>query len=77
MFKKECSALYVAWADDALAARKYDRAIELYSEATGLDPENDSILTSRCKAKLGKRLWEEALDDAEEVPYHRSIHTPD
>ncbi|OJA08828.1 hypothetical protein AZE42_08902, partial [Rhizopogon vesiculosus] len=74
-FSKECNALYVASGvtdlavsgDTALAAREYDRAIELYSAAINLDSATDTIFANRCKAKLAKMLWEEALVDAQKV----------
>jgi len=47
--------------------RAYDMAIKLYSAAIDLDPAIDSIFAHRCRAKLGKMLWEEALGDGEKV----------
>ena len=75
-WRKGCHALYIASGDAALAASQFDVAIKLYSTALDLDPETDSVFTNRCKAKLGKKLWEEALVDAQKVPYHREIHIP-
>ncbi|KAG0707124.1 hypothetical protein DFH29DRAFT_1076603 [Suillus ampliporus] len=66
-FRHECSSLYTADGDTALAASDYDRAIVLYSAAINLDAASDTIFASRSKAKLGKMLWEEALVDAEKV----------
>jgi len=45
----------------------YDESIKLYSIAIELDSVNDSIFASRCAAKLGKMLWNDALLDAQEV----------
>jgi len=73
-FKKKCSAVYVADADAALAETKYDRAIELYFAAIDLDAGTDTLFAKRCRAKLGKMLWEEALIDARKVPYHQPVH---
>jgi len=73
-FKTECSAVYVANADAALAESEYDRAIELYSAAIELDAGIDTLFVKRCKAKLANMLWKEALIDARKVPYHRPIH---
>ncbi|OJA19077.1 hypothetical protein AZE42_03751 [Rhizopogon vesiculosus] len=53
--------------DAALSASEYDRAIELYSAAIDLDSATDTIFANRCKAKLAKMLWEEALIDAQKV----------
>jgi len=55
--------------DVAFSAGAYDTAIELYSVAIDLDPTNDAIFANRCKAKLGKMLWNDALVDAEKVPH--------
>ena len=73
-FKKECKTDCVKTADAALAASEYDRAIELYSAAINLDAATDTLWGNRCKAKLGKMSWEEALIDAQMVPYHRPVH---
>ena len=66
-FKQRCSALYTDRGHAALAARDYDKAIPLYSAAIDLDSANDIIFANRSTAKLEKKLWEEALLDAEEV----------
>jgi len=42
-FKKKCCADYVANADVAFAASKYDRSIELYSAAIDLGAGNDTL----------------------------------
>ena len=80
-FKKECIALYVASGvadlaasgDAALVATEYDRAIELYSAAIDLDYGTDTIFSNRCKAKLEKKLWDEALIDAQKVRWYLSF----
>ncbi|OAX32038.1 WD40 repeat-like protein, partial [Rhizopogon vinicolor AM-OR11-026] len=74
-FKQKFSALYdtsgvadlAMSGDAALAASAYDRAIELYSAAIDLDYATDTIFSNRCKAKLEKKLWDEALIDAQKV----------
>ncbi|KAG2344133.1 hypothetical protein BDR05DRAFT_221463 [Suillus weaverae] len=68
-FKQECSALFLTNGDAALAASNYNRAIYLYSVAIDLDYTFDAVFAfaNRCKAKLGTRLWEEALLDAQKV----------
>jgi len=58
VFKKECNALYVANGDAALAESAYDMVIELYPAVIDLNPATDSIFAHRCRAKLGKMLWE-------------------
>jgi len=47
--------------------------LELYSAAIDLDPATDSIFAHRCRAKLGKMLWEEALGDAKKVHICRFV----
>jgi len=69
-FKKECNALYIIRGNAALVENAYDRAIELYSAAIDLYPATDTIYSNRCKARLEKMSWEEALDDAEMVLHH-------
>jgi tetratricopeptide (TPR) repeat protein len=66
-FEQECRALYTRQGDVALSSKDYDKAIELYSAVIDLDPVSDAIFASRCKAKLGKMLWEDALVDAQKV----------
>jgi hypothetical protein len=74
-FKQECRAIYaakgdldlVASGDVALTASNFDRSIELYSAVIDLDYATDTIFAKRCKAKLGKMLWGEALLDAQKV----------
>ncbi|KAG2747698.1 TPR-like protein, partial [Suillus brevipes Sb2] len=66
-FKQECSALCAANGDAALAASDYDRAIDLYSTAITLNSGSSTVFANRCKAKLGKMLWMEALFDSREV----------
>lgn len=53
--------------DAALAASKYDKAIDLYSVAVDLNCASDVVFANRSKAKLGKMLWEDALLDAQKV----------
>ena len=51
----------------AFAAKDYDKAIGLFSQAIELDPSNHVLWSNRSAAKAGKRLWDAALEDAEEV----------
>jgi len=74
-FKQKCISFYAAGGDDAFDAGAYDRAIELYSVAIDLDPTADTIFASRCKAKMRKMLWEQALDDAEKVLHYLSVRS--
>ena len=51
----------------AFAAKQYDQAISLFSEAIKLDPSNHVLYSNRSAAHAGKREWDAALQDAEEV----------
>jgi tetratricopeptide (TPR) repeat protein len=51
----------------AFAAKDYDRAIDLFSKALDLDQTNFVLWSNRSAAKAGKRDWDGALADAEEV----------
>jgi tetratricopeptide (TPR) repeat protein len=64
---QESRALYTSDGDAALSSKDYDKAIELYSAAIDLDSSSDTIFGSRCTAKLGKLLWDDALLDAQKV----------
>ncbi|KAF8165112.1 chaperone [Crassisporium funariophilum] len=50
----------------AFAAKDYDKAIELFTEAIAIDPKNHVLWSNRSAAKAGKREWEAALSDADE-----------
>ena len=51
----------------AFQAKDYDKAIELFSQALELDPNNFVLWSNRSAAKAGKRQWAAALEDAEQV----------
>jgi stress-induced-phosphoprotein 1 len=51
----------------AFAAKDYDRAIDLFSKAIDLDQSNFVLWSNRSAAKAGKRDWDGALADAEQV----------
>jgi stress-induced-phosphoprotein 1 len=51
----------------AFAAKDYDNAIDLFTKALALDSENHVLWSNRSAARAGKREWEAALSDAEEV----------
>jgi stress-induced-phosphoprotein 1 len=50
----------------AFAAKDYDTAIDLFSQAIALDSSNHVLFSNRSAAKAGKKLWAEALEDAEQ-----------
>ena len=51
----------------AFQAKDYDKAIELFSQALEIDPNNHVLWSNRSAAKAGKRQWGAALEDAEQV----------
>ena len=51
----------------AFQAKDYDKAIDLFSQALELDPNNFVLWSNRSAAKAGKRQWADALEDAEQV----------
>ncbi|KAG1740865.1 uncharacterized protein EDB91DRAFT_342521 [Suillus paluster] len=66
-FKNECSALYLASGDAAVAESDFDRAISSYSVAIDLNSASEIIFANRSKARSKKMLWEDALLDAQKV----------
>ena len=54
----------------AFAAKDYDHAIDLFSKALDLDQSNFVIWSNRSAAKAGKRDWDGALADADQVSTH-------
>ncbi|KAJ7677634.1 hypothetical protein B0H17DRAFT_987255, partial [Mycena rosella] len=50
----------------AFAAKEYDKAIDLFSQAIALDPKNHVLYSNRSAAHAGKRDWTDALADAEQ-----------
>src|SRR6267154_2113824 len=60
----------------AFAAKDYDRAIDLFSNALDLDQSNFVVWSNRSAAKAGKRDWDGALADADQVSTHPPLHVP-
>ncbi|KAF8211560.1 activator of Hsp70 and Hsp90 chaperone [Mycena galopus ATCC 62051] len=50
----------------AFAAKDYDKAIDLFTQAIALDPTNHVLFSNRSAAHSGKKQWEDALTDAEQ-----------
>ncbi|KAF8639926.1 hypothetical protein AX17_001176 [Amanita inopinata Kibby_2008] len=50
----------------AFAAKDYDKAIDLFSQALAIDPQNHVLWSNRSAARAGKKQWQESLADAEE-----------
>ena len=67
-FKSRCSRKLVALGDLAMSARQHDTAISQYSVALSLNPTNSAVLVKRSKACANMDLWDDALNDANEVP---------
>ena len=51
----------------AFAAKDYDKAIDLFSQAIAIDPTNHVLWSNRSAAKVGKKEYAAALEDAEQV----------
>ncbi|KAG0702300.1 hypothetical protein DFH29DRAFT_1079532 [Suillus ampliporus] len=66
-FAQEYSAPYITNGDAAFAACDYDRAIKLYSVAIDLNSASDTVFANRSKARSEKKLWADALLDAQKV----------
>ncbi|KAG2346437.1 hypothetical protein BDR05DRAFT_945992 [Suillus weaverae] len=66
-FKQDCTAHCVAKAHDAVAASNYEMAVALYSAAIALNSSNESLFAHRSKVNLERKLYAEALHDAEKV----------
>ncbi|KAJ7499347.1 activator of Hsp70 and Hsp90 chaperone [Mycena latifolia] len=50
----------------AFAAKDYDKAIDLFTQAIAVDPQNHVLYSNRSAAHAGKKQWTEALTDAEQ-----------
>ncbi|KAJ7162631.1 activator of Hsp70 and Hsp90 chaperone [Mycena crocata] len=50
----------------AFAAKDYDKAIDLFTQAIAVDPKNHVLYSNRSAAYAGKRQWPDALTDAEQ-----------
>lgn len=73
-FQSRCRRKIEDLGDIAMNAREYDRAILQYTSALSLEPATPhDLLVKRSKARVGKGLWEDALNDANEVGYFRLI----
>ena len=57
-----------------MSARQFDQAILQYSAALSLHPTDSvTLFVKRSKARANKGLWQDALDDADEVCHSRLI----
>lgn len=53
--------------NEALAQNKLDEAIQLYTEAIDLDPENHILYSNRSAAYAKAKKYDSALTDAEKT----------
>ncbi|PVF93730.1 hypothetical protein CPB86DRAFT_89167 [Serendipita vermifera] len=53
----------------AFAAKDWDSAIDLFGQAIALDPSNHVLFSNRSAAYAGKKDWDNALKDAEQVSH--------
>jgi stress-induced-phosphoprotein 1 len=53
----------------AFAAKDYNQAVQLFSDAIKLDPANHVLHSNRSAAHAGNRNWTDALVDAESVRF--------
>lgn len=60
----------------AFAAKDYDKAIDLFTQAIAVDPKNHVLFSNRSAAKAGKKEWAAALEDAEQVSMCSSHSDP-
>lgn len=51
----------------AFSAKKYDEAIDLFTQAIAIDPTNHVLFSNRSAAQAGKKQWGPALEDAEQT----------
>lgn len=61
----------------AFAAKDWDSAIDLFSQAIAIDPKNHVLWSNRSAAKAGKKDWTGALADADEVRQTRASCHPE
>ena len=61
------SAAIKAEANKAFAAKDYETASKLYSDAIALDPTNHVLFSNRSASKSGLKDYNGALEDAEKV----------
>jgi hypothetical protein len=67
-FKLRCAEKLEHLGDAAVDAQQYDGAITQYSATLSLDPTIPrDVLIKRSKVYVAKELWEDALDDTNQV----------
>ena len=67
-FKHRCRSKLVDLGDGAVNAKRYDKALSLYTAALSLDPVRpQDLLVKRSRVHAEKGKWKDALNDANEV----------
>ena len=51
--------------NDAMQGGDFDGAVQFYSDAIDIDPNNHVLFSNRCAAYMKKEKYDEALQDAE------------
>lgn len=73
MFSSICQANALKdLGNKAFSAKQYDNAIDLFTQAIAIDPKNHVLYSNRSAAYAGKKQWSEALQDAEQVRFHKA-----
>ncbi len=52
------------WANCMIYQKDYQYAINLVDEAIQLEPDESHLYLTRCRANMGLKQWEDALEDA-------------
>ena len=74
-FVRRCADKLEGLGDAAMDSRRYSEATKYYSTAQLLDPANlANILIKRSEARACMGLWQEALNDANEVRLHFTLY---
>ena len=70
-FRRRCAETLEHLGDGAANTQQHDDAVLRYSAALSLDLPVPQVFIKRSKAYLAKRLWQDALHDANQVrgPY--------
>lgn len=76
-FKSRCSEQLERLGDSATENWRHDDALKYYSAALSIQPaDTPGYFIMRSKSRMAKGLWEDALDDANEVSSVVSCKVP-
>ena len=76
VFRQRCTERLEYLGDVAADKQQHDDAITQYSAALSLDLPIPHVFIKRSKAYMAKGLWEDALDDANQVRRRYLIWIP-